>query len=607
MSGGYTGKILEIDVTTQKTFVSDTDLDFCKQFIGAKGLGAKILFDTLPKNTDPLSPENLLLFTTGPLTGTKIQTSGRGTVVTKSPSTGLYLDSHFGGIFASDMKKAGWDVINIKGKSEKPIYIEIKDDLVTFHDAKDLWGMECQKTHEKLQKIHGKMRTAVIGPAGENLVKFSSITIEGHRHAGRGGPGAVMGSKNVKAIIVSGSKKVPLHDEDAYNAQAKEILKKIKENDFVPLRKQFGTPYWVKPVNDEGFIPTRNFQEGQFEHGDDLSAETMVDHIVDSSGACFNCIIACWNKSSIKQGPHKGISLVGPEYETLALMGTNLEIKTVEEVAFLNERCNELGMDTISLGCVLGFAIEAYQKGLIEKKDLNDINIDWGDTEEIARFIHAIAYRKGKAADILSEGVKYASEQFGKNSSSYAIHAKGLEIPGYDPRGTNGMGIAYATSDRGGCHQRAWVAKAELYDPELDRFSFEKKAKMVKEIQDERAAFFSLVLCDFAPISEEDCVEMWNHATGFDHTVDSYLKCGERIWNLIRLFNIREGLKENSDILPERFFTDSFSKGPAKDRVLSKKEFQQSIQEYYQIRGWDQKGIPTEKKLKTLGLDSYKK
>ncbi|RLF59089.1 MAG: aldehyde ferredoxin oxidoreductase, partial [Thermoplasmata archaeon] len=351
----------------------------------------------------------------------------------------------------------------------------------------------------------------------------------------------------------------------------------------------------------------RNFQEGQFEHGDDLSAETMVDHIVDSSGACFNCIIACWNKSSIKQGPHKGISLVGPEYETLALMGTNLEIKTVEEVAFLNERCNELGMDTISLGCVLGFAIEAYQKGLIEKKDLNDINIDWGDTEEIARFIHAIAYRKGKAADILSEGVKYASEQFGNNSSSYAIHAKGLEIPGYDPRGTNGMGIAYATSDRGGCHQRAWVAKAELYDPELDRFSFEKKAKMVKEIQDERAAFFSLVLCDFAPISEEDCVEMWNHATGFDHTVDSYLKCGERIWNLIRLFNIREGLKENSDILPERFFTDSFSKGPAKDRVLSKKEFQQSIQEYYQIRGWDQKGIPTEKKLKTLGLDSYKK
>jgi len=466
--------------------------------------------------------------------------------------------------------------------------------------------MECQKTHQKLQEIHGKIRTAVIGPAGENLVKFSSITIDGHRHAGRGGPGAVMGSKNVKAIIISGSKKVPLHDENSYNSQAKEILKKIKENDFVPLRKQFGTPYWVKPVNDEGFIPTRNFQEGQFEHGDDLSAETMVDRIVDSSGACFNCMIACWNKSSIKQGPHKGISLVGPEYETLALMGTNLEIKTVEEVAFLNERCNELGMDTISVGCVLGFAIEAYQKGVIDKKDLNDIDIDWGDAEEIARFINAIAYRNGKAADVLAEGVKYASEQFGNDSSSYALHAKGLEIPGYDPRGTHGMGIAYATSDRGGCHQRAWVAKAELYDPELDRFSFEKKAKMVKEVQDERAAFFSLVLCDFAPISEEDCVEMWNHATGFDHTVDSYLKCGERIWNLIRLFNIREGLPENSDILPERFFTDSFSKGPAKDKVLSKKEFQQSIQEYYKIRGWDQNGIPTEKKLKKLDLDSYK-
>jgi len=606
MVGGYTGKILEIDVTTQKMNVIKTNVDDCEKFIGAKGLGAKILYDRLEKNTDPFSPENLLMFTTGPFTGTRIQTSGRGTVVTKSPSTGLYLDSHFGGFFAADIKKAGWDCIIIKGKSPQLCTIQIQDETVTFHDANEIKGLECQETHDALKKKFGNVRTAVIGPAGEHMVKFASITIDGHRHAGRGGPGAVMGSKNIKGIALTGSKKIPLHDENGYNDYAKKILQKIKENDFVPMRKKYGTPYWVKPVNDEGFLPTKNFQEGHFDEGDNLSAESMQDHIVDGSGACYNCVIACWNKSSIKTGPHKGVKLVGPEFETIALMGSNLGLKTIEEVAFLNERCNELGMDSISLGNVIGFAIESYQKGLINKEDISNITLDWGDTESLSKLIDHIAFRKTTVADILAEGVKTASQKLGGHSSVFAMHAKGLEIPGYDPRGTFGMGIAYATSDRGACHQRAWVAKAELYDPELDRFSFEKKARIVKDVQDERAAFFSLVLCDFAPISEEDCVEMWNLATGFDHTVESYLECGERIWNMIRLFNLREGLQPGSDILPERFFTEGFSKGPAKDKILSKKEFEQSIQEYYRIRGWNEKGIPKDQTLQQLGISDYK-
>lgn len=605
MVGGYTGKILEIDVTKQTTNVAKTDINDCTQFIGAKGLGAKILSDQLPRHTDPLSADNILMFTTGPLTGTRIQTSGRGTVVTKSPSTGLFLDSHFGGFFAAEIKKAGWDIISLTGASKEPVYLVIEDEKVSFYDAKDIWGLECLETHDQLRKLHGSKRTAVIGPAGENLVKFSSITFDGHRHAGRGGTGAVMGSKKVKAIVVSGSKKIPLHHEKEYLEKAKVILKKIRENDFVPMRTKFGTPYWVKPVDEEGFIPTKNFQEGQSEYINALDADAMQDRIVQGSGACYNCVIACWNKSTIKQGPHKGVSLVGPEYETIALMGTNIGMKSIEDVAFLNERCNELGMDSISLGCVLGFAIEAYQNGVFEKTDFNGIDLDWGNTEQIGKCIQAIAYRKGSIADILAEGVKSASEKLGKNTSSYAMHAKGLEIPGYDPRGTFGMGIAYATSDRGGCHQRAWTAKAELYDPELDRFSFEKKARMVKEVQDERAAFFSLVLCDFAPISEEDCVEMWNLATGFDHSVESYLKCGERIWNLIRLFNLREGLPPSSDILPDRFFTDGFTKGKAKDITLSKKDFQKSIQDYYTIRGWNKRGVPLKQTVKDLGLQDY--
>lgn len=605
MNGGYTGKILVIDLEKQKTTVEKTNIDDAKLFIGGKGLGAKYLIDSLPKGTDPLSPGNILIFTTGPLTGTHAQTSGRGAVVTKSPLTNLFVDSHFGGVFAAEMKKAGWDFIVVKNKAEKPVYIVVKDDDVEFKDASKLWGKECLDTHNSLQKIEGKMKTAVIGPAGENLVRIACITFDGHRHAGRAGTGAVMGSKNLKAIIISGTKKIPLHDEKGFNLKAKEVLKQIQENSFIPIRRKYGTPYWVQVINSEGFIPTRNYTEGYFEYGGEINAETMQQRIVDSGGACYNCVIACWNKSSIKQGPFKGTTLIGPEYETIALMGSNLGLKSIEDVAYVCDRCNELGMDTISMGGILGFTIEAYNKGIITKKDLDGIDIGWGKAGELAKLMEAIAHRKNKTAKLLGEGIKTASETL--NAEDFAVHCKGMDIPGYDPRGAFGMGLAYATSDRGACHQRAWTVRAELNDPELDRFSFEKKAEIVKNVQDERAAFFSLVLCDFAPISEENCVEMWNLAAGFNHTVESYLKCGERIWNLVRLFNLREGLEPDSDKLPPRLFKEPFTKGPAKGIVLTEEDFEKSLQEYYVLRGWNKKGIPTEEKLKELGLENYSK
>ena len=604
MSGGYTGKMLIVDLKNQSTSVEKISIEDAKNFIGAKGLGAKILFDRLPKGTDPLSPDNILIFATGPLTGTSAQTSGRGTVVTKSPLTGVFLDSHFGGFFAVEMKKAGWDFIILKNKSKKPVYVVIRDGKVEFKDADEIWGMECLKTHDWLQQKEGRVKTAVIGPAGENLVKISAITFDGHRHAGRGGSGAVMGSKNLKAVSVVGTGKILLHDPEGFKKITQEVTKRVQENDFVPKRRKFGTPYWVDVVNNEGFIPTRNYQEGFFEHGDKINAKTMQEKIVDKGGACFNCVIACWNRSSIKTGPHKGVSLVGPEYETIALMGSNLGVGSIEDVAYLNSRCNELGMDTISLGGVLGFAVEAYMKGVITLKDLDGADIGWGKTDELAKLAEAIAHRRGRVADILAEGVKIASEKIGKKSEGFAVHVKGLEIPGYDPRGTFGMGLAYATSDRGACHQRAWTVKAELYDSEFERFSFEKKAKIVKDVQDERAAFFSLVLCDFAPISEVDCVDMWNLAAGFDHTVESYLLSGERIWNLIRLFNLREGL-DPVDSLPSRLFNDSFTEGPAKEVFLTRDVFQKGLKDYYSLRGWDEKGIPSMGKLKELGLEKY--
>jgi len=605
MSGGYTGKILIVDLKNQSYHAEKTNLNDANSFIGAKGLGAKILFDRLKKGTNPLSPDNILMFTTGPLTGTLAQTSGRGTVVTKSPQTGLFVDSHFGGFFAVEMKRAGWDIIILNGRAENPVYILINNDKVDFKDASNIWEKECLETHNYLQKKEGKIKTAVIGPAGEKLIKFSCITIDGHRHAGRGGTGAVMGSKNLKGIALSGSNRISLHNEEEFKKKAKEVLKQIQENDFVPIRRKYGTPYWVKIINSEGFIPTKNYQEGTYKYANEINAETMQKKIVDGGGACFNCVIACWNKSSIKSGPFKGINLIGPEYETIALMGSNLCMKSIEDVAYICHRCNELGMDTISLGGVLGFAIEAFEKGIITVKDLNNNKIGWGKPNEIAKLMEDIAYRKGKIADILAEGTKVAAEKFGKGSDNFAVHVNGLEIPGYDPRGTFGMGIAYATSDRGACHQRAWTVKAELYSPDLERFSFKDKAQIVKDVQDSMASFFSLVLCDFAPISAENCVDMWNYSAGFNHTVESYLKCGERIWNLIRLFNLREGHDPFNDKLPARMFKDSFTKGPAKGILLKEDEFQNSLQEYYSIRGWNEKGIPTSKKLKELGLEKY--
>jgi aldehyde:ferredoxin oxidoreductase len=605
VTGGYTGNILTINLTNRTKAVKKTDLNDAKKFIGAKGYGAKLLFDGLPKGTDPLSPNNMLMFTTGPLTGTQAQTSGRGTVVTKSPQTGLFLDSHFGGSFAVELKKAGWDVIILIGRANEPLYIVINNDAVEFKSAKDIWGKECLVTHEWLQTQEGSVKTALIGPTGENLVTFSAITIDGHRHAGRGGAGTVMGSKNLKAIALHGTYKIPIHDVEGFQKKAKEVLQKIQSNSFVPIRREFGTPFWVKPVNDWGFIPTRNYQEGTFEYGDAINAESMQKQIVDKGGACFNCVIACWNKSSIKSGPYKGVGLVGPEYETIALMGSNLGIRTIEEVAYLNKRCNELGFDSISLGGVLGFAIEAYMKGIITRDNLGGNDIGWGKTQEIAKLIEDIAYKRTTVCASLAEGVRRAAQKLGKNAEQIAVHVKGLEIPGYDPRGSFGMGLAYATSDRGGCHQRAWTVTLEINNAEYERFSLKRKAALVKRIQDERAAFFSLVLCDFAPISEQDCVALWNLATGFDHTVTSYLKAGERIWNLIRLFNHREGLNPKDDTLPPRFFNDCFTKGPVKNVVIQKDDFQQSLQEYYSLRGWDDNGLPTMKKIKELGLKEY--
>lgn len=588
---GYRGTLLRINLQTQVTDTQDLDPITAEQFIGGKGIGAAILKDE-NTNVPSLSPENLLLFGTGPLTGTPAPTSGRWVVVTKSPLTNLFLDSHVGGSFGAEIKKAGYDFLVINGKADKPVYLTITNDKVQFHDAKKLWGKGSFAVEEQLYQKH-KGKTVSIGPAGENQVLFACINTgtHGHHgragHAGRGGAGAVMGSKNLKALVIKGTQEISYADSHAFNDAVKKARHTIRQNTFVPLRRKYGTPYWVRPVNEAGLLPTRNFTKGSFEEAASITGESMHESIVVKNTACFSCPIACGKLSTVKYANHH-FTYDGPEYETIALLGSNCGNGDLNAIAYLNYLCDDYGLDTISTGNILAFASECSQKGLL------NIDIDFSHPDKQARMIKKIAFREG-IGDLLAEGVYRVSNKIEANE--YALHCKGMEFPGYDPRGAFGMALAYATSDRGACHQRAWTVNAELKGALSPRLSIEGRASWVKDVQDERAAFFSLILCDFAPLDVTHSISLLNTATGFEYTPEGYLTTGERIWNLIRLYNIGEG--SPTDSIPPRLHVPL----PDNDqKVITADMFTTMLQEYYQERQWDSHGHPTHKKLAELGL-----
>ncbi|HEC81716.1 MAG TPA: aldehyde ferredoxin oxidoreductase [Thermoplasmatales archaeon] len=611
---GYTGRMLDVDLSSGDIKEVSTSRDDAERFIGGKGLGAKMLYDMLDADVDPLSSENVLIFVTGPLTGTSMPTSGRFAVVTKSPLTGLFLDSHVGGYFGPEMKFAGYDAFIVRGRSEKPVYLSIFKDDVEIKDASHLWGKTTFETTHALRKEFGddKTRVAGIGPAGEKLVRYAMINIDTYDQrerggqAGRGGAGAVMGSKNLKAVAVKAGnhgagESFKYADEEGFRKAAKSAFRKVSENEFIKKKRRvYGTPIWIKPMSDLGILPTRNFQSGTFEYAENISGERMRETIVVKDKGCYACPILCGKHSVIKEGKYKGTELEGPEYELLALLGSNCYIGALDAVSKASFLVDELGLDGISTGNVLGFAMECYEKGLLTREQLDGFDLDFGKDEPYIALIRKIAYREG-IGDLLAEGVKRAAEKIGKDSEDFAMHVKGMEFPGYDPRGSFGMALAYATSDRGACHQRAWTVRAETEGVLGERFSIEGRASFVKEVQDERAAAYSLVVCDFAPLDVSDFVEMLNAATGFSYTSESYLLAGERIWNLIRLFNIREGVTRADDTLPKRVFEPM--KGGATDGVkLTGEMFNKMLDEYYGLRGWSPEGVPTDETLKRLGL-----
>jgi len=608
--GGYAGKILHIDLTRKEAVRKDLDFEVAKRFIGGRGLGAKILYDLLKPKTDPLSPDNILVFATGPLTGTTAPGS-KMSLVAKSPLTSGYADSTIGGFLGAEIKFAGYDAIVIHGKSLNPTYIWIEDGSVRFRDAVNLWGKGCFTTETEIKEELGdkKVRVASIGPAGERLVKIACITHEYGKQAGRCGLGAVMGSKNLKALAVRGTGEIGLARPDEFKELADETRRAILANpDALKVWRKMGTAHHVIHSNEWGALPTRNYQSGVFEKAEDISGERMKETIVLSNKTCFSCPVACGKWSEVREGLYKGTAVEGPEYETIAMLGSNCGVGSLETIARANYLCDDLGIDTISTGNVVAFAMECYEKGVIDKTDTGGLDLRFGNAEAYLRVIEMIGMREGLGAT-LSEGVRKSAQAFGKGSERFAMHSKGLEWSGYECRGAPGQALAYAIVDRGADHNKAWCTDFFI---EPWRYTIEGKPEMAAKILYHRSACDMLGICRFVAymvgsrafmVGLEPFVKMLSAATGWSVAESDILRASERVYNLNRAFNIREGFTREHDSVPSRCFDEPVPSGPTEGRRLTRQHFEHMLERFYEVSGWNRlTGFPTRKKLEELDL-----
>ena len=601
---GYAGKILTIDLTNRSSVITDLPKDLIENYLGAKGFGAKILFDELPTNCDPLSPDNILMFATGPLTGTLVPASSRSVIVTKSPLTGIWLDSNCGGTFGPELKSAGFDIVKIIGKADKPVYVLIKDNQIFIEDCNELWGMDALATHTWLKKKHGDdHKVACIGEAGEKQVLMAAVIAEG-RAFGRGGPGAVLGSKNLKALVVSGSNAIDIHNYHDFMIANREAKNEITISpDTGGSRPKFGTSSIYSYIREGGALPVKNFQGGTYPGAEEVDEHLLVKEFYDKDRSCFACPIACSKHSTVKTGKYSGKFVEGPEYENVWSFGAQCGNSDMGAVVYAEYLCDYYGIDSISAGNAIGFVMECFEKGLVTKEQLG-FECSFGDDEAIIKLIHMIGKQEG-FGEILGQGVRKASKEIGAESEHFAMHVKGLELPAYDPRAAFGMGLAYATSDRGGCHLSAFPVKTELLSSNhrMDPLSSEFKAELVKNEQEWFTVIDSLGICLFAifALGPNQITDLLYSLTGQKNfsSAEQLIKIGERINNITRLFNLREGITTSDDTLPPRLLKDTLQDGPAKGHTVPLEEM---LQDYYLIRGWDQEGKPTENKLKELGL-----
>jgi aldehyde:ferredoxin oxidoreductase len=598
IKGGYVGKLLRVNLSDKTYRVEPLDEALLKKFLGGRGIATKIYFEEIPPQIRPLDEKNKLIFITGPLTGTLVPASTKFQCATKSAETGIYLCSNSGGDFGPQLKFAGYDGLIIEGRSEEPVYLFIDNDKIEFKDASELWGKTTGEVHRSLQSMYPKAGIMCIGPAAEKKVAFSCIKVDG-RTFGRGGAGAVMASKNLKAIVVKGKGKLSY-------ANLAELKKRIKPRE---VRKacqslaDYGRPIYTEAINELGCYPVRNFQTAVFEKVDKVSARFMKENFFIKNRACYRCPVACLKVCQVKSGDLAG-QRVAPEYETIWALGAQCGVWDFDAILSANILCDEYGLDTISCGNIIGFAMELFERRMINREDTGGLELKFGSTEALIEAIELIGKRE-KIGDILAQGFLGIADKI-PGSKRYMMQVKGMPFAAYDPRGFYGMGLSYGTSSRGACHNvGGWSIRAELLSGEYDRFALKGKGRLIKSIQDTRAYIDSLGICTVVRrvlgFTDEPDSTILNLVTGLDFT-DKLMEIGERIYNLERLILAREGISRKDDMLPERITKEELPQGPAKGHVLTEDMYQIELDEYYQVRGWDKEGVPTQDKLKALSL-----
>ncbi len=600
----YAGKILRVDLTSEAVNSEDLPMDLAKQYIGGRGLATRLFYDEVDPTVDPLSPENKMLMATGPLTGTNAPTGGRYMVVTKGPLTGAIASSNSGGFFGPKLKDAGYDVVIIEGRAAKPLYLKITRDGAEFKDAANLWGKDVDETTGLLLEEEGdkNARVACIGPAGENLSLIASVMNDRGRAAGRSGVGAVVGSKNLKAVIVCADRNKPtVSDAEAFKATVKVGMDKIKEDAVTSQGlPTYGTKVLDNIINSSGMYPTNNFQLSMFKGVGEISGEALVEKgYLQQRKACFACPIACGRDVELPSGKRGE----GPEYESGWSLGAACGVNDLIAISEANFMCNELGLDTISAGVTIATAMELYEKGYLPQEDLeNGPELSFGSSEAVVYYIRAMGRSKGILGPKLAQGAYRLAAGYGH--PELAMTVKKQELPAYDPRGAQGQGLAYATQNRGGCHVRAYLIAPEILShPEaIDPQDLDSKPTWVKAFQDLTAVIDSAGLCLFTSFAWGADIynDLINGATGASNSVDELMAIGERIWNLEKLFNIKAGLTRTDDTLPQRLLEEPLTEGPNKGQVH---HLDQLLPQYYALRGWQEDGTPTAAKLQELGLD----
>ncbi|HSB67158.1 MAG TPA: aldehyde ferredoxin oxidoreductase family protein, partial [Anaerolineales bacterium] len=600
----YGGSILRVNLSEGKITKEPTPAQLARDFIGGRGFGIYHLFREVPKGADPLGPENKLIISTGPLSGMLAAGGGKCDWTTKSPLTGGYADASMGGLFTAEMKYAGLDTIILEGISVNPVYLLIDNDKTQLLDASTLWGKGAIAIEEELKHKYGEeYQVAAIGPGGENLVLYACINHDYGRQAGRGGVGAVMGSKKLKAIVIRGTKSVPVADLDGYRQAGMALYKACKDAEGLAEWSRYGTTIVTSWCDEVGALPTRNFSAGSFEGIANINGQAMRKEIVITDKGCFGCPSPCGKYSNMKR---YNTQVEGPEYETIGLMGANLGIGDIQAVAEANRLADDMGIDSISAGGCIGWAMECYEKGILTKADTDGIDLKFGNIEAVFAMIKKIGLREGKLGELLAQGVRRASQQVGKGSEKFAIEVKGMEQSAYATHNATAMLLAYMTCDVGAHHNRSW---AITYDLQVgrDKVIPEKVARVIW-LQNFRPMFDVFGSCRLQwvelGIDRDLYVPLLESITGVHRSWADLEAVGNRIWNLTRMYWAREidGFGRNSDLPSPRFYTEPPKTGATAGQITKLEDVHRLLDMYYEQRGWDENGLPTQETLATLNL-----